>query len=90
MTVRQGGDHEVSVDSLRALFETAPLGIAVYDPAFQYIDVNAAFAEMDGRSREAHRGRTLFEILPPLADQIVPHLTTVLGTGQSVLLATGL
>ena len=68
----------------RAVFDHAAFGVAFYDSDLRFIDVNDAFASMGGRSRADHRGRTLEEILPSLAEAITPYVQSVFATGQTV------
>ena len=73
-----------SVQLLRALFETSTFGIAFYDRELGYLEVNDAFARLDGRSRDDHIGRSVSDILVTQSSQIIPHLTAVFASGDSV------
>jgi PAS domain S-box-containing protein len=75
--------------ALRSVLERvigqAPFGFALYDSDFRYLMVNDVLSALNGRSPAEHAGRTVFEIVPGLADQIVGHLERVLETGQTVV-----
>ena len=73
------------VQLLRALFETSPFGIAFYDRELRYLDVNDAFARLDGRSRAEHIGKSITEILEAQSSQVIPHLKMVFATGNPVI-----
>jgi GAF domain-containing protein len=75
----------ISFAAIQALFECAPLGIAIYDADQRYVDVNEAFANLDCLTREAHRGRHLEEVLPDLAIVIAPVLKSVFATGTPII-----
>ena len=47
----------ISFAVLLSPYERAPLGIAIYDADFRYIDVNDTFAAFNCLDRAAHRGR---------------------------------
>lgn len=69
---------------LEAVLGAAPIGIAVFDLALCYVQVNAALAKIDGASIEDHLGRTPDEllILPP---EVTADLRRVTTTGRTVL-----
>lgn len=68
--------------ALRVLLDSElPLGLAVLDADLRYRHVNAALAEANGLSVEAHLGRRVDEVLPAAAATLVPLLREVLETG---------
>lgn len=56
---------------------------ALIDVRFE--DVNPAFEHLTGLSLQAVVGKTLGELLPAIADEMLPAFRTVLDTGQSLL-----
>ncbi len=68
------------------LLQSAPFGIAVFDPELRFVEINPRLAAMNGQSREAHLGRRLSEIVKPdpSTDRVIECLRHVLQTGQSV------
>lgn len=63
----------------------APFGFALYDAEFRYLMINDTLALLNGRSVEDHLGRSVHEVVPGLADQIVALLSTVLETGDAII-----
>ncbi|UJR85857.1 ATP-binding protein [Sandaracinus amylolyticus] len=53
--------HERAI--LDALLGMAPIGIAILDRELRYLEVNDVLARMNGRSRDAHLGRRVEEII---------------------------
>lgn len=47
---------------LDSLFDTSPLGIAIFDTGLRYLRINGALARMNGLPAEAHVGRTDAEV----------------------------
>jgi PAS domain S-box-containing protein len=69
---------------LRSIYDTVPVGLALLDRDLRFVSVNARLAAMNGVAPEAHRGRTLREILPRRADALEPVIRGVLRTGTPV------
>jgi PAS domain S-box-containing protein len=65
--------------------EGAPVGLAFVDTELRYVRINAALAAINGRPAEEHLGRRIEEVLPEIADDIVPIYQQVLDTGEPVL-----
>jgi PAS domain S-box-containing protein len=70
---------------LDTLFRTAPIGLAHFDRELRYVRINEELAAMHGLPVEDHLGRTLPEVLPSIAPQLVEHCRNVLATGEPVL-----
>jgi PAS domain S-box-containing protein len=68
---------------LDALFDAAPLGLAVWDNDLRFVRVNRSLADMNGLPIEAHIGRTPAEILPDIAgiDELLKRWRHVLDSG---------
>jgi formate hydrogenlyase transcriptional activator len=77
-------EHDLSqVESLLGTyFNSSTLGFCILDAEFRYLAVNQALAIMDGATPEEHLGKTIREVLGPLADQIEPELKQLLETGK--------
>lgn len=73
---------------LAALFDTllqqAPVGFTFIDRDFRYSHVNARLAETNGLSVAQHIGRTVHEVVPQLAEQVVAALRRVFDEGVSL------
>lgn len=75
-------------DLLSNFFNAASLaniGLCIHDLDLRFLQVNAALADFNGHSVEAHLGKTTKELLPELAPTINPLLQQVLVTGQPIL-----
>jgi PAS domain S-box-containing protein len=79
----------VPVSQASALFdvvgEGAPVGLAFVDTELRFVRINAALAAINGRSADEHLGRRIDEVLPEIADVVVPFYRQVLETGEPVL-----
>jgi PAS domain S-box-containing protein len=65
---RNAEELQRSVAHLEALFEQAPLGMAVFDTKGRYVRVNRLLARINGYAAEDHIGKHLRELLPDVAD----------------------
>lgn len=70
---------------LNAVFENAPIGIAVFDSNLCFVRLNDALARMNGLTKEAHAGRKLQDLLPGMDPLVVESLHRVIDNGESVL-----
>ncbi len=79
----------MSASEASALFdvvgEGAPVGLAFLDTDLRYVRINAALCAINGRPADEHLGRRIDEVLPELADVLVPIYRQVLETGEPVL-----
>src|SRR5262249_21284082 len=82
------GQRLVEEQAARALldviFETAPVGLALYDPEMRFLRVNRRLAEINGLPPEAQLGRRLPEVLPELGPEVVEQFSRVLETGEAL------
>jgi diguanylate cyclase (GGDEF)-like protein/PAS domain S-box-containing protein len=69
---------EQLLKSLEAVFDAAPIGLAVLDLTFHYVTVNEQFARLYELRAADFVGRTVAEVLPVQASQIVAHLEQAL------------
>jgi PAS domain S-box-containing protein len=70
---------------LDTLFSTAPVGLAFVDLERRYVRINEALAAINGSSVEEHIGRTLEDVLGPVAAPVLAAHRTVVETGEPVL-----
>ncbi|MDB9526882.1 PAS domain-containing protein [Oscillatoria sp. CS-180] len=70
---------------LEAIYQTAPIGLAVFDRDLRFVRINQRLAEMNGPSAEAHLGYTIRELLPDLADEAEQFLFPILQNGEPLL-----
>lgn len=80
-------DHDLSTTArlFDALMREAPMGVAFLDTGLRYVMINQALADMNGIPMADHLGRTIPEVLPALALEVVPLLQGVLDTGEPVV-----
>jgi PAS domain S-box-containing protein len=72
-------------ERFNAFFSSANTGLALLNHELRYVQINAKLAEMNGLSVGAHLGRTVEEVVPTVAPNLVPLLQEVLSTGEPVL-----
>ena len=64
------------------LYQTAPTGLCFLDVDLRVVRINDKLAEIHGRPVAEHLGLTVSEVIPELADQIVPALRKAIETGE--------
>ncbi len=70
---------------LNAYFNASPAGMSMVDPQLRYIKVNQRLADITGRPVEEHRGKSIRQIVPQLADILEPLYLQVFATGKPIL-----
>ncbi|BAU12248.1 PAS/PAC sensor hybrid histidine kinase [Leptolyngbya sp. NIES-3755] len=70
---------------IEAIYNTAPIGLAVFDLDLRFVRINQQLAEINGRSLDDHIGRTVREIVPNLADEVEPLFHRLLAAGEPLL-----
>ncbi|WP_159788714.1 PAS domain S-box protein [Sodalinema gerasimenkoae] len=70
---------------LDAFIDTAPVGMAILDPQFRYLEVNENLAKMTGYPVQDHIGRTLGDIVPDLAQTLYGRVEAMLLSGEPIL-----
>jgi PAS domain S-box-containing protein len=58
---------------LDSMLANAPIGLAFYDRGCRFTRVNQVFADLTGVPPSRHLGRTVPELLPPPASQMIEH-----------------
>lgn len=74
-------DGRVASD-LDLVFEHVGLGLGIVDRDLRFLHVNAQLADINGHPVERHIGRTIPDLLPELAEHLVPKLQSVLDFGD--------
>jgi PAS domain S-box-containing protein len=69
---------------LEAIYQTAPLGLCVFDLELRYRRINERLAQINGIPREGHIGKRVHDIVPSLANQAEHVQQRVLDSGQPV------
>jgi PAS domain S-box-containing protein len=70
---------------LEAIYDSAPVGLCVFDTNLRYLRINERLAEINGVPVSDHIGRTVREVLPDLADQAEAITAKIIETGLPVL-----
>ncbi|MDB6065944.1 MAG: multi-sensor signal transduction histidine kinase [Pedosphaera sp.] len=70
------------LSELETLYEQAPIGLCFTDADHRYVRINEELAILGGRSVSDHIGRTVWEMVPDLADKLRPMFENVLKTGK--------
>jgi PAS domain S-box-containing protein len=82
--VGRSTDFDVDAgQALDLLFQSTPVGLAVYDLELRYLRVNPTLAAMNGVSCEEHVGRHVTDVLPGLPS-VHDGLLKVIATGEPV------
>jgi PAS domain S-box-containing protein len=78
-------EHDLA--ALDSLFDSSPLGVAIFDKELRYVRVNDALAAMNGVPAAAHIGRTVAEVMPDVraAEALSALQRDVLVTGRPVI-----
>ena len=66
-------------------YDAAPVGLCYLDRTFRYCEINDWLARINGVSVEKHLGRTLYEVVPDVAQGIVEQLDRVAETREPLL-----
>ena len=74
-----------ALSELAAIYNDAPVGLAVIGTDFRYQRINSRLAELNGLPAEAHIGRTVREVLPKLADISESLIRKIVETGRPIL-----
>lgn len=69
---------------LEALYESAPVGLAIIDANLRFVRINRLLAEINGIPAEAHIGRSVRDVVPDLGDQAEQMFRQIIETGQPV------
>jgi len=64
------------------LFSSSPLGIAFCDKGLRFRAINNTLAAMNGIPAEAHLGKTVRDVVGPVASQVEPAFKRVFATGE--------
>ncbi len=63
------GAARIALSELEALYDAAPVGLALLDRDSRYLRINELLAEINGLPVADHIGRTVRDVVPALADQ---------------------
>lgn len=70
---------------IEAIYATAPIGLCFLDRELRFVQMNERLAEINGLSVAEQLGRTIWEVLPKLAETQQPIFEQVFQTGLPIL-----
>ena len=70
--------------TLRLIYDTAPIGLAVLSPDCRYLQINQRLTDICGISVEDHLGRSVRDCVPALADAIEGIVRSIMSTGEPI------
>ncbi len=69
---------------LEEIYETAPVGLCVFDTDVRYVRINRYLAAINGKPASEHVGRSIEEMAPEVAPTVTPMIKKVIDTGEPV------
>lgn len=80
---RREVEHTLAL--LDTLQDNAPVGFAFMDCNLRFVRINETLAAINGKPAQEHIGRTIAEVLPELASEIVPLHEQVIRTQEPIV-----
>jgi PAS domain S-box-containing protein len=77
----EADDCRAALYEMEVAYDQAPLGMTVLDRDLRYVRTNRLLAEQNGLPAEAHRGKSIHEVVPELAAAAGPVFREVMRTG---------
>ena len=82
--LRQEARLGAALSELEALYNEAPIGLGFLDRDLRFVRINAALAEMNGFSVEAHIGKSVWDLVPDLRASAEPMLRQVIEENMAI------
>ena len=79
------GELDGLLGDFARIFAKVPMGFCVFDTELRYRYLNAALADRNGHTVEAHLGRRISDIYPKLAKAVEPALREAMDSGAAVV-----
>lgn len=70
---------------LENIYQTAPIGLLFVDTQLRYVRINERLAAINGVSASEHIGRTIWEVVPEMAEAVAPKYLKVIETGEPIV-----
>jgi PAS domain S-box-containing protein len=70
---------------LETVYRYAPVGLCVLDGDLRYVRVNDRLAKINGVPVSEHLGKTIFEVVPDIAEDLAPLAEEIFKRGRAVL-----
>ncbi len=67
------------------LYSIAPIGLGYLDTDLRYGYINQWLAALNGMTPEQHMGKTIYDILPKIAEKVADIMLEVIETGEPVV-----
>lgn|GEM_PF-2866457 len=78
-------EKEKALEDLQATYDQSPVGMVQLDTDLRFIRINDPLAAMIGISAADHLGKTIFEVVPELANMMEAGFRGVIETGEPVI-----
>lgn len=76
---------EGEINETARLYSIAPIGLGYLDKDLRYGYINKWLASLNGMTPEQHMGKTIYDILPNIAEKVASIMLDVIRTGESVV-----
>ncbi|HUF74144.1 MAG TPA: GGDEF domain-containing protein [Gammaproteobacteria bacterium] len=78
-------EPSVRSGEVERLYAVAPIGLCYFDAEFRFRYINEWLARINGMPVDAHLGKSIRELLPDVADGIIPQIRRVFETGEPII-----
>lgn len=78
-------DAEKRLEEIEQIYKYAPVGLFSFDRNYRFVRINERMAEINGFAVEEHIGKSMWEVVPDLADRLVEIYRPVYERGEPVV-----
>ena len=78
-------ESKAVLNEIEQIYQYSPVGLCFIDTNYRYVRINEHMAKMHGLPVSAHIGRTLREVVPGIADELMEFFRPVYERGEPVL-----
>lgn len=72
------------LQEIEDIYNSAPIGLCVLDRDLRWTRINEHLAQINGLAASEHLGKTLSEVLPDIAVDVIPMLQDILRSGKAI------
>ena len=83
--IRDISERKKLEQRMEAFFTESPAGLSIVDDQQRFVKINKKMADFNGYPVEAHIGKTLMELVPKLAPQLVSIHKEIIDSGKPLL-----
>jgi len=76
---------ELHLNEIEELYRVSPQPMALMGPDLKYLRANEGLAAINGKPLSEHIGKTIYEVVPNLSDQVIEPVREVFRTGKPIL-----